>query len=65
MDQEEGRKLFVPSTIHRNRIHSLPLPVQRKGREELQEEGTEGLMYNLERWDPLEVQQANVHGKQL
>jgi hypothetical protein len=29
--------------------------VQRKGREELQEEGTDGLIYNLERWDPLEV----------
>ncbi len=40
MDQEEGRKLFVPSTKHRNRIHSLPMPLQRKGREELQEEGT-------------------------
>jgi hypothetical protein len=65
MDQEDSRKLFVPSTIHRNRIHSLPLPVQRKSREELQEEGTHGLIYNLERWDPLEVQQANVHGKQL
>ncbi len=65
MYQEEGRKLFVPSTIHRNRIHSLPLPVQRKGREELHEEGTDRLIYNLERWDPLEVQQANVHGKQL
>jgi hypothetical protein len=45
MDQEEGRKLFVPSNIHRNRIYSLPLPVQRKGREELQEEGIDGLIY--------------------
>jgi hypothetical protein len=48
--------------MHRNRIHSLPLPVQREGREELQEEGTDGLLQNPEQWDPLEVQQSNVHG---
>jgi hypothetical protein len=39
--------------------------VQRKGKEELQEEGTNGLLYNHEQWDPLEVKQANVLGKQL
>jgi hypothetical protein len=56
MDQEEDRKLCVLSTMHRNRIHSLPLPVQSEAREELQEEGTNGLVHNHEWWDPLEVQ---------
>jgi hypothetical protein len=62
MDREEGRKLCVPRTMDRKRIHNLPLPMQRGGREELQEEGRDRLIHNPEQWDPLEVQQANVHG---